>query len=396
MKLLFVHSHKFKYAQDGNVYSEGQFPYKVFKERYLLYFKKMIVAGRAEKLNDNNGYNLSSGPYVEHQILPDLSTVKGRSKNVSQLKKKLVTLIKESDLLIARMPSMHAYYAIKIAIKLNKPYVVEVVGDGFIALWTHGSIYGKVLAPLTYLKHRKIIKKAPYLIYVTESYLQKRYPHNKHAITINASNVDLPSFNNSILKDRMEQVRKESIIKEVYKIGLIGSYSSKYKGIDTAIKSIKILQKKGLNCKLYVLGSGENKWLMDIAKKSGVEDSVFFEGTLPGGQQVLHWLDTLDLYIQPSLTEGLPRALIEAMSRALPCVGSSVGGIPELLETEYIHSPKSIEELSEKIENLLLNQREMLDQSKKNFYRAKDYTSEVLNARRKKFWEKVIEKELTK
>lgn len=395
MKLLFVHSHIFKYDHYGNFYSDGKLTYQMWKNRYLISFKELIVAGRGQKVHRTDNLNKSSGSRVSHVILPNLSTLRGRYKNVKKLKTKLFELIKSTDLLVARMPSTHAYHAIKIAKKLKKPYVVEVVGDGFTSLWTHGSIFGKVLAPIIYIRNRKIIKDSSYLIYVTKYHLQKRYPHNSGALSINASNVDIEKTDKSVLLKRKTKI-KNMKNNELIKIGLIGSYSSKYKGIDTAIKSIKTLKEKGFNCQLFVLGNGNNKWLIKLAKKLGIENNIIFTGTLPGGQEVFKWLDALDVYIQPSLTEGLPRALIEAMSRGLPCVGSSVGGIPELLEKKFIHSPKSSKETNQIIEYLLLNPTLMLEQAEKNFCQAKEYNSSVLNNRRKEFWSQVINKEFKK
>src|SRR5699024_5563386 len=119
-----------------------------------------------------------------------------------------------------------------------------------------------------------------------------------------------------------------------------------------------------------------------LAKSLQVENQVFFTDSLPGGKKVLKWLDKLDIYIQPSLTEGLPRALIEAMSRGLPCVASSVGGIPELLDGQFIHNPNSPHELSIIIEKLILDNNTMVEQAKVNFNKAKDYSSNILNKRR--------------
>jgi glycosyltransferase involved in cell wall biosynthesis len=47
-------------------------------------------------------------------------------------------------------------------------------------------------------------------------------------------------------------------------------------------------------------------------------------------------LDSADLFVHPSLTEGLPRALLEAMARGLPAVASAVGGVPELLPPDCL------------------------------------------------------------
>ena len=394
MRFVFIHSHKFIYGKKGEVYSEGQFSYRLFQDRYLPYCNELFVAGRWKKSSNTIGLNTASGRKVKYYKLPDLSTIRNRRKKVIELKIKLRHILDKADLLIARLPSIHAYYAIKIAKKLNKPYVIEVVGDSFNSLWTHGSLFGKILAPLSYLRNRRIIKNAPYLIYVTESYLQNKYPHDKDAITINASNVNLLKTSENILFRRINKINKMDSRSEI-KIGIIGSYASKYKGIDTAINSIKKILEEGIKVKLFILGSGNNNWLIQLAEQLGVKDKIIFEGILPS-DKVFPWLDWLDIYIQPSLTEGLPRALIEAMSRALPCIGSSAGGIPELLDGECIHKPKSEKELTKKLLDLIQSKSKMIEQSRNNFLKSREYTSDVLNARRKEFWQTVIERETEK
>ena len=76
-------------------------------------------------------------------------------------------------------------------------------------------------------------------------------------------------------------------------------------------------------------------------KKYGVEDDVQFMGVMPH-EKVFEWMDNLDIYIQPSDQEGLPRALIEAMSRACPAIGSTTAGIPELLSEDAIFTRKKV------------------------------------------------------
>ena len=90
-------------------------------------------------------------------------------------------------------------------------------------------------------------------------------------------------------------------------------------------------------------------------KNFGVENQVFFDGTLPGGQPVYDWLDDLDLYLIPSLQEGLPRALVEAMSRGCPAIGAKTGGIPELLGKDCIYGRKNYKKLAKKIKMILYN-----------------------------------------
>lgn len=93
-------------------------------------------------------------------------------------------------------------------------------------------------------------------------------------------------------------------------------------------------------------------------------------------EQIYEWLDSLDLYIQPSQVEGLSRALVEAMSRALPAFASDVGGNPELLEPGCIHKCGSVKDITEELENLTAGQ--MMTMAKYNYQKAGNFQKAVL------------------
>ena len=92
------------------------------------------------------------------------------------------------------------------------------------------------------------------------------------------------------------------------------------------------------------------------------------------------FLDEMDLYIQPSLQEGLPRAVMEAMSRGLPALGARTGGIPELLGAEYIFPRKGVDAIARLLPSITPEEMERM--ATRNFERAKDYQKETLDKRR--------------
>ena len=103
-------------------------------------------------------------------------------------------------------------------------------------------------------------------------------------------------------------------------------------------------------------------------------------------------MSTGDIYVQPSHTEGLPRALIEAMSVGLPCVATDVGGIPELLPSDILCKKKSPEELSSKILLIANDKQVRLEKSKQNVKKSKEYLKEAISFRRNKLFSTVYTK----
>jgi len=108
---------------------------------------------------------------------------------------------------------------------------------------------------------------------------------------------------------------------------------------------------------------------------------------MPHGE-VLRWLERVDVYIQPSKQEGLPRALIEAMSRGCLAFGSRTAGIPELLPEKYLFSKGSRKEIARLLKSVSIE--EMTDAAKINIDAANQYNRDVLNARRKEFFEQAM------
>lgn len=98
-------------------------------------------------------------------------------------------------------------------------------------------------------------------------------------------------------------------------------------------------------------------------------------------------LDTCDIYVQPSLQEGLPRALIEAMSRGCPCIGARTAGIPELLPEECLTSRGSAGAIAGAVSAMLRS--DLSRYACESCRTALAYQGPVLDARRKAFFDRI-------
>jgi glycosyltransferase involved in cell wall biosynthesis len=83
--------------------------------------------------------------------------------------------------------------------------------------------------------------------------------------------------------------------------------------------------------------------------------------------------------------------MIEAMARSLPCIGSTVGGIPELLPSEDLVPPGDVVALASKIREVVTDSERMARMSARNLETAKEYRDEVLRERRNEFYRYVRE-----
>ena len=90
-----------------------------------------------------------------------------------------------------------------------------------------------------------------------------------------------------------------------------------------------------------------------------------------------------------SRTEGLPRALIEAMAAGLPCIGTRVGGIPELLDDEALVAPGDAEALAARIRAFLDDAGLFERQAARNLREASIYAAPRLQRLRDGFLQAV-------
>ncbi|QIC65938.1 glycosyltransferase [Acinetobacter schindleri] len=247
------------------------------------------------------------------------------------------------------------------------------------------NIIFKIFIYLFAFSNRYFVKNADGVIYVTKYDLQKRYPTKKNQSYASNVEINVKSLHLSIDEYKFKNDTK-------IKIGMIGSINNEYKGIDAALKAIKLLKQQNCVVQLHILGSGKLKnYYLEMAKQLEVNNQIYFDGSLSGGDAVLNWLKELDLYIQPSRTEGLPRALIEAMSVGLPVIATNVGGIPELLHIDDLIEKDDFVALAQKIHCAIKSQQQRYEMGKRNYQKSLDYDSKKLNKTRFEFWKQAAE-----
>lgn len=388
MQVLFCHDGPLKIDNSRNYYGIAHND-EMFK-RYYAIADKIAVAIRVSEIQNieitKRLSRISIEPFKVIEI-PNLSSAKGIF-NRTEAKKIIRKAVLESDYIVARLPSMIGNIAIDYARKYNKPYLTEVVACPWDAYWNH-SIKGKIIAPLMYWATKRRIWNSTYVIYVTNSFLQNRYPTKGKSVS--CSNVVLTEFNNSILKKRIKKIGNLNCNSKII-IGTTAAVNVRYKGQQYVIQALGRLKKEGFdNYEYHLVGDGNQSYLRAIAEKYNVTNQVKFLGPLPH-KEVFAWLDTIDIYVQPSRQEGLPRALIEAMSRAVPAFGAKTAGIPELIEDKFLFSntKKNIDEICSILINYSIEK--MIGQAKRNYLKSRQYHWNIIESRRQNFFKEFKDK----
>ncbi|KKP31654.1 MAG: Glycosyl transferase group 1, partial [Candidatus Woesebacteria bacterium GW2011_GWE2_31_6] len=91
------------------------------------------------------------------------------------------------------------------------------------------------------------------------------------------------------------------------------------------------LFKKNNKAVLEIIGEGEERQnLENMASNLGISDSVVLKGFVDNARSLL---SGFDIFCMPSRSEAMPYALLEAGLAGLPVIATSVGGIPEIIES---------------------------------------------------------------
>lgn len=364
MRLLYIADNGF--SMNNGVYYYSR-PNAVNSDQYHKYFDSICYIARYSSYNEkmlpigNNSKVILVGRY-----------------DIRGVKKAMITLLTEYDVVLLRN-GLLGCFAAKYAKKLGKVLISYCGADPFEFKMTEDTLSGKLIAYYwRYLEKRKM-ELADYAHYCTKV-LYDRYPCN--CLFLICSNVSVKA-DESILTRRFEKLSKPF---NLLKIGIIGQYKdNERKGVLTIIKTLKLL---GDNYKLEIVGEGNPARYQKKICMLKLENQVKFLGYISDREKLNAWLDDIDIYVQPSLSEGLPRATIEAMSRGCPVIASNVCGLIDLLPNDYLISPKDYRTLSEKI-IWLSKPEQMKKAAEQNYYKSLEFTEDIRDKKLDDFFMKI-------
>lgn len=352
MKLLYIADNGFS-CHNGTYYYTR--PNEINSLQYLKYFENISYIARISRYKGNE-IPINKECYVR---------LVGRYA-IKDLKVAMYEMRHNYDVVIVRN-GLLGCFAAKCTKRLGKTLISYCGADPFEFQKSKGTILGLLVAYFWRGLEKRKMLMADYAYYCTKV-LYDRYPC--HCPYIVCSNVDV-QIDREILAKRLAKIGFEC---KEYTIGLIGQYKDNdNKGISVVIKALAIL---GDKYRFQVVGDGEPKRYKKMINKLRLEGRVDFLGYVSDKKQLNEWLDNIDFYVQPSLSEGLPRAVIEAMARACPTLGTDICGMKELLENDYLIRCKDYKALACKIKEMTTFEV-MRKAAKVNFSKAKNYSTEI-------------------
>lgn len=196
---------------------------------------------------------------------------------------------------------------------------------------------------------------------------------NRGRVSVIDNGVDFKRFEN--LPEKGEAGRLFGVADDAYVIGTVGALSEE-KGHRYLLRALQDIRKSIPDVVCVLVGDGpERTRLEQAAREFGIADAVIFAGKRDDVPSVL---PRFDLFVLPSLSEGLPMALLEAQAAKVPVVATSVGAIDTVIQdgvTGLVVPPGAAPALAEAIIRNHAEAEKTRNRALKGYERVKEHYS---------------------
>lgn len=233
-------------------------------------------------------------------------------------------------------------------------YLADIVGIpvarliGLPTLSTcHGYIPTSWMVRLYNAADRMVLRFGTQVLAVSEAIKQGLVDSGLSAdrVRVVANAASSSSDRDSAREDRDAARRSHGMRSADFVLGYVGRLSVE-KGLKYLLMACAALVASGVPLRALIVGEGpQRNELEEMSRQLGLGERIVFTGFK---EEVAEWITCMDVFVLPSLTEGSPMALLEAMTFGAPVVATAVGGVPQIVqhgETGILVSPGKSEEL---------------------------------------------------
>jgi glycosyltransferase involved in cell wall biosynthesis len=371
------------FARRQGMPSSNRNHFAIFGSRYTEVFDKVYIMCRVHDVEDEKTLPVG-GPGVEVIALPPVHGLRDLMRYGPKILKRFFGIPREAVVLL-RVPGIYPILAWLILALRRQPYGVEAMADAD-AQFTPGayqrrfrSFYRLVWTRLMKLQCRHATASS----YVTRNALQSQFPPGPDRPSFSYTTLDLPE---SSLVDRPRA--RASFQKSDIILINVAMMQKHLKGQDLIIKAASRLVQAGVRVKLWLVGDGDTRGEFErLAAELGVAEHVKFLGRVQAGAEVFALLDQADIFVLPSRQEGLPRVVIEAMARGLPCFASALPGNHELLDPRFLVGLDDEEGWARKLREAIGRPELLARASKTNLAAARRFTVGKVQPIRNRFYQ---------
>lgn len=387
MRLLVALEHHFIRCPEG-VFTELAFGYDYWRE-YLDVFDEVVVAARVKKLDYKPvGMMQADGKRVKFFDIADYCGVKSFFLKFPAVFWRAFKAAGRADRHLLRSGNIGTLIWIGLLLRGKNRYARECMGhvkEG-IATERPKTIFYKLITDVSEWVCRRQVKKAVCASYTSE-FLRRCYPCRNRQVEFVFSGVRLTN-------DVITSARSEDFFRKVpFRFLSIGRVELQKGHLWLINAAIELSKRNELpHWKLDIIGPGAQiPVLRRIVEENQLTDRIKITGSVKWGEELFSYIDRSALFILPSLTEGMPRSLIEAMVRGMPAIGSNTGGIPELLAEEDLVEVGNVEALRNKMAQVMTDPSRLTRMSARNFEKAKDFSVEITKAKKITFWRHIYD-----
>ena len=253
----------------------------------------------------------------------------------------------------------------------GKPYFVWVRGSD---INIEGIYFPRFIEMMIY----KLIINNANCVFALTKHMKKEIENKfkRKKVCVIPNGIEIEKFKN--IKNKIEFQNNQDKV-----ILFVGSLRP-VKGVKYLIMALEKVIKIYPNVKLIIIGHGdEYSKLLNLVKQLNLNDYVKFEGEI-SNDRVLEYMSSSDLFVLPSLSEGFPNVILEAMAEGLPIISTNVKGLDEMVKNNInglLVKPKDPQDIAKKILKLINDENLRKKMSKNNINESTNYS-----------WEKVIQK----
>lgn len=305
--------------------------------------------------------------------LPPYRGLSGLARALPQIVRQISNIPRADSVVVARMPETVSM-AIALRALLGRIKLLTLVVANTYDLIPTNSLPNRIIRSSTGSLVALVVKRSSAVVYVTQEWLQTWFPAGQGVPTLSRSSVIV----DEVLSPRARKVSPE----EGLTLISTGQMTTSGKGLDVVIEALAMVRSGGWDARAVLLGDGNLRSELEAkAVDRGVADYVSFKGHIASRSEVLSYFDSADIYVSASRAEGLPRAVVEAMSRGLPVVTTDAGGSSELVDRELVVDIDDTLGVVQKIEMLAKSQEYYAEASADNVAMAHKIMTSVAPSR---------------
>lgn len=372
---------RFQRTPDGRVWTDISNDHDHWVDRFSAFDRVVMVARTRDVPVQPTGASELTGPRLSVLGLPEYRTPLQFVRSLPKVARILSDPAMTTSTVIAELPGAAAILLLLATVARRRKFAVTVVGDPDAVFsearvgGTFRAVYRLVFATSVRLACRHAVGAA----YVAD-YLEQKYPPAPSAIV--ARWVSFIQIDDTpLLIDPTHST--------VRRIVTVGSLEQPYKGIEDLLQAVSLLTARGHRIHLRIIGDGRLRTMLERnAASLGIGDATTFTGWVPY-EVVKREMRQADLFVLASHTEGMPRALLEAMAQGVACVATRVGGIPEVLPEAALVDPRNSGHLAERIDTFLSDDGLRNTMAQRNLERVAVYRPESQRRKLTQFYRAV-------